>query len=559
MRGWRCAAMCLSLVAFGCEDQNNTVFPPDLTEVSDLATTHDLAKAGPVADLAVPADLSAMLVDAAMAPDLTPPPDFSVANNLVTNGSFESGITGWTGFCSATAGVSTAFAHSGTSSGVASNRTQTCGAISYALPTGPGVYAISAWALQDGGTTLPVRISVKAVCSGVTSYSTVASGNAPTITWIDLMGNLTLPAGCTSATLYLEQASGSVFPNLYIDDVTVVDITPPSDMTVVADMTIPLDFSTPLDFSEPADMAIPSINLAHNAGAEVGASGATPTGWASFCATPKVSTTIFHTGTQSAGVTARTTGGCNGPAFPFPRGAATYTVSAWTYQTGTGLAQNVSITVKNTVTGTDHYTNVKTVSVPTDTWTQISGTITLPAGCTAATLYLETPTVASGAPDLYMDDLFIGVPYGTDVVGNGDTEQGTPGWALNAGGTLTSVTSQFHAGAKSLSLTGRANNYDGPLYAMPAAVAKYTVTAYAYQATGAALSMNLAGKTTCGGVDGFPSIQFGASVPDSTWTKLTGTLTLPANCTSAAVYVEQTSGTVHPDIFVDDLSAVLTP
>jgi hypothetical protein len=40
-------------------------------------------------------------------------------------------------------------------------------------------------------------------------------------TWVQLVGSLTVPAGCTDALLYLNQSGGSELPDLFIDDVSV--------------------------------------------------------------------------------------------------------------------------------------------------------------------------------------------------------------------------------------------------------------------------------------------------------------------------------------------------
>jgi hypothetical protein len=79
---------------------------------------------------------------------------------------------------------------------------------------------VTAWALQDGTDAIQLVLSGRLDCDGVTSYPYIAGATAAQDTWVVLSGTLTVPSGCSDALLYLNQGTGSTFPDLYIDDVT---------------------------------------------------------------------------------------------------------------------------------------------------------------------------------------------------------------------------------------------------------------------------------------------------------------------------------------------------
>jgi hypothetical protein len=60
--------------------------------------------------------------------------------------------------------------------------------------------------------------------------------------------------------------------------------------------------------------------------------------------------------------------------------------------------------VKLTCGGVDSYPTVAAATGQTGTWLQLSGTFTVPSGCSSADLYLHQ-NGAAVFPDLYVDDL----------------------------------------------------------------------------------------------------------------------------------------------------------
>ncbi len=61
-------------------------------------------------------------------------------------------------------------------------------------------------------------------------------------------------------------------------------------------------------------------------------------------------------------------------------------------------------------------------------------------------------------------------------------------------------------------------------------------------------------KTHCNGVDNFPFLgQVNADA--GTWVQLSGSFTVPANCTEVTLFLNQNGGSTFPDMYVDDLVA----
>ena len=145
-------------------------------------------------------------------------------SNVISNSGFESGGAGWSAF-GGTFAASTAFAHSGSQSGVDTDRTASWNGPSYELPTSAATYAVTAWGLQTGTSSIQLVLSGRLVCGGETSYPFIAAADADPNTWGILAGTLAVPSGCTDVLLYLNQGTGSTYPDLYIDDVT-ADVAP---------------------------------------------------------------------------------------------------------------------------------------------------------------------------------------------------------------------------------------------------------------------------------------------------------------------------------------------
>jgi endo-1,4-beta-xylanase len=312
-----------------------------------------------------------VLVDDVAVEQLLWHPVVTSTTSIISNPDFESGVAGWMPFGDGAVSVSTAFAHTGSGSGEDSNRTAAWNGPSYTLASTAATYAVSAWALQDGTDQLPLLLSVKLACGDATNYLTLASAMAAPDTWVQLQGQLAVPAGCSTVMLYLQQGSGVVFPNLYIDDVSAVPVTVVSSTEVVT-----------------------------NGDFESGTAG-----WSAFGAgTLGTSATVAHGGAQS-GVDSGRTAEWNGPSYALPTSAASYTVSAWVYQGGS-QSVDLLLTTKLDCGGVTSYPTVAgPATVAPGTWVQLTGQAIVPGGCTAVLLYLDQSPGGDVFPDLYIDDV----------------------------------------------------------------------------------------------------------------------------------------------------------
>lgn len=146
---------------------------------------------------------------------------------------------------------------------------------------------------------------------------------------------------------------------------------------------------------------------------------------------------------------------------------------------------------------------------------------------------------------------------GPNVLTNADMESGTTNWVVNGTGTLSSDTSQFHGGSRSVKITGRTSAWNGigqnvAVSNFPTSGQNWTVSVWVRAQTGtptAKATVRLtAGSTTT-------YINLASAVINSTgWTLVTGTVPVSWSGTLTGVlfYVETAAGT--DNIYIDDAS-----
>ena len=164
-----------------------------------------------------------------------------------------------------------------------------------------------------------------------------------------------------------------------------------------------------------------------------------------------------------------------------------------------------------------------------------------------------------------------------NLAGNGDLETGTlTGWSAFGGdGTLGLSSSYWHTGQFSVDLSGRSKAFQGPSYALPTGLGRYTIGIWAMQAQDTSPPQpNLIAqiRLVCLNSTSYVTVQsgVGTSAPAGIWVHLVGdvdTRTDPgvaADCfadgaglvRSATLFVNQadSSGvTALPDLYADDL------
>jgi GH35 family endo-1,4-beta-xylanase len=284
--------------------------------------------------------------------------------NLLGNGDLEIGADGWGAFGGSFVRSSSKF-HGGAFAAQGTARTATWQGPSVQLPTGAGTYEVRAFALQDSAAAQGVLLSASLTCNGAQTFPTIASATPAGNSWVEMSGTLTVPAGCTTVQLYLQQNGGSTFPDLYLDDVML--------------------------------RALDVPNLIGNAGLELGTQS-----WGAFGATFDRTTDFAHSGAYS-GVSSARSATWNGPSAFLPTGAGVYNVEIFALQ-NSGAAMNLLLSAKLACNGSESFPTLAAPSVPSGAWTQVNGTLNVPAGCSTVQVYLQQ-NGGSTFPNLYVDDL----------------------------------------------------------------------------------------------------------------------------------------------------------
>jgi hypothetical protein len=122
-----------------------------------------------------------------------------------------------------------------------------------------------------------------------------------------------------------------------------------------------------------------------------------------------VSSTIAHCGTHSGEISSRSAY-YDALSTPISTTAGTYAVALWVLQDGTSTLQ---MTIQGyAVCGGAQFINLSPSSngfpfILPNTWTFVSGTLTIPSGCTAVNLVVAQDGAQSSLPDVYVDDVFV--------------------------------------------------------------------------------------------------------------------------------------------------------
>lgn len=454
-----------------------------------------------------------------------------VAPNLIANASFETGSDGWFGFGIPSVDTSRRN-HTGEQGGRATGRADTWQGPATdvtSLVQAGWVYDASAFASVSGSSAANVNLTAKITCEGEASqFVPLASASVNRHRFTELAGALSLPlCTLTEVVLYLEGPAAGV--DILVDDVALRQRSEPLGPNVVS-----------------------------NGDFEAGTAG-----WVAWAGTLAASN-VTHGGTGSVVVTNRTDT-WQGPVhnlLPEVTRGATYKIGGFV-RIGGAPSATVNLTLKSTCNGTEAFTPIGTVTANNTGFVAVGGSYLVPAcaNLTELVMYFEGPPAGV---DLYADDVSvqqrlsipvvpIPVPTIVNILGNGGFELGAGGWQP-FGSPVAQTTAFVHSGSFAGVSTPRTASWQGPSHVLPAGPGTYDVSLYALQNSGANLGLSLTLKLTCGGADSFVFVA-GAASTSGTWTKLQGSATIPANCTAAVVYVQQTDGSTFPDLYVDDLVA----
>jgi hypothetical protein len=294
---------------------------------------------------------------------------------LVGNPGFEVDTTGWFGFGGAALSSTTAQAHSGARSALATGRTGTFqGPGMDLLAAGAalgGTYRASAW-LRIAGTPLtPVAMTLKATCDGATTFQRIGITTVSDAGWSRLTGSITLPTcAATELTAYFELPPAGV--DIYLDDVSLRQ-----------------------------DLSVRSPNVIANADFESG----TTSGWFGFGSPSLAATTAQAHGGHWSLLATNRTATFMGPGSDVLAAVSpgVYQANAWVRLDG-AAASEVFMTAKITCTGAaDQFVRIGTANATDSAWTQLTGSLTVPS-CPLSGLivYFEGPPVGVNE---YIDDV----------------------------------------------------------------------------------------------------------------------------------------------------------
>ena len=309
---------------------------------------------------------------------VAPPPP---THNILPNGTFETGTSGWYTYGGGVMSATNTRAHGGAQSLVVTNRASGSPAVTdiTSLVTAGKSYPLTLWASisSPDGTGQAINVTQGTTCKNAdgtnapTQYAWIV--NPITIpadgSWVKFSGTITVP-NCTLASVQF-WAEGGAGSDLYLDDVEVTDVgAPPSNL--ITDGTF-----------------------------ETGKGGWFGWGQTSL----DVTTTSFHAGAQSLLGAAMTPGAAiahdiRGLVQPGKKYTATAWVSVANRTDAPGLVKWQ--TVQNCNAAGDSYPWLNGVNVANGQWVQITGTIDLSACTTVDNLLLFA---GADTGDLYVDDV----------------------------------------------------------------------------------------------------------------------------------------------------------
>jgi lysophospholipase L1-like esterase len=141
-------------------------------------------------------------------------------SNLLTNGTIESGTSGWSAFGAGTVAANTSVVHSGANSLLRTGRTASWNSPSQDLTskvTNGKTYTTNVWMRTQSGTPTG-KATLALTTNGTTNFTTLAQGAVNSSGWTLLTGTTTVSWSGTlsSARFYVETTSGT--DNFSIDD-----------------------------------------------------------------------------------------------------------------------------------------------------------------------------------------------------------------------------------------------------------------------------------------------------------------------------------------------------
>ncbi|MCL6590516.1 MAG: endo-1,4-beta-xylanase [Firmicutes bacterium] len=147
--------------------------------------------------------------------------------NICINPDFETGTTdGWYPYESCTIGVSAAQKHGGNYSALITSRTQTWHGLTQNMLDKLGVnkaYLFSGWVRLDNSASDTVKLTMKKIDNGTTTYDTITTATVTNTAWMKITGVYTIKGtNITTLEMYFEGPVAGV--NFYVDDVSIEEV-----------------------------------------------------------------------------------------------------------------------------------------------------------------------------------------------------------------------------------------------------------------------------------------------------------------------------------------------
>jgi endo-1,4-beta-xylanase len=449
----------------------------------------------------------------------------SAGAQTVATYSFEDATAdGWTSFNGASTPVATnAAAYSGSYSLLTTTNSSGAGGPSVSLNgvlQAGATYTITGYVmLTSGETATSANFTIRRSdpsCSGGTCYDTVGTYQVPVSSsgWVQIGGSYTVSTTETGLLLYAQLVGATTAQSFYLDEVVITETAPPPGGTPIASYTFAdgsLDGWTPFGSASLANSVPPIVD---------------PNGDA-----------------RSLLVTNRTAG-YMGPSLNLLSvnnvvAGATYQITAYVLLAAPDSSNptaTLSTKTTNCANASGSYSNLATSGPLSSTaWTKVQGTLSysnLPGPPSSLILYIQS---SSATDSFYIDDVTIGQlspappsPSQQDNSGISTTfEDGSlDGWSSRTGSsTLTNTTVEAHSGTRSLLVTGRTANYDGPQINVSnkmynGSVYNTSVWVMLVPTDGSNHILNMSLQTTLDGNTSYPSVTAypGVTIPaDGNW------------------------------------------
>lgn len=451
--------------------------------------------------------------------------------SIIAGGDFEANTSGWYSWGSPAPSIATtdSRAFTGTRSLWIGDRTgNNPAATDLTAKVVPGTsYQTSFWVSIGGAGAADVNVTEKIQCEGQEAeYTWLGQVNVTDGGWAEIAGLVEIP-DCTLAKVELYAEGPGAGIDLYVDHVSM----------------------RPLIVDE-------RVNIVDNGGFESGSVGAWHT-WndGSIAVTQEAK----HSGNYALIVTNRA---ANAPA-AYDLGAlvpgASYDVSFWVSILG-GESAKVNVTQAVTCDGVTSYSWLQQVSVAEGAWTEIAGSVVMP-DCDAVSLKLWAE--GDTGVDLLVDDVVVLAPVSppSEPEGNlvtGTFESGSASW-YTWGEAMEVTSERSHTGDYSLKVTG--SGVGKAVLQMNELLVPgetYELSYWVSIEGAASAEVHVTNTADCGAGAEYRWLTNNPTVTAGGWVNLSGTYTVPADCTlaDAQFYVEGgnvqgSTGTIS--LYVDDV------